>query len=152
MTSKGLREMFEGGFTDTYGDKFPLMSMGGRAKPSSVRRRGARTPIGVSGNLLLVVSEFPIGSNFFRCRRSENYFWRHEIDHFFRGTIAKVSLDEEKIIFFIHHRSPYETLAKYIFSPSGLRALHGTKCPLLTALFSLSSLFLLRLLFSQKGL
>ena len=44
--------MFKGDSADTYSEKFPLVSKGGRADPSSVRRWGARTPIGVSGNVL----------------------------------------------------------------------------------------------------
>ena len=50
MTFEGLGEMSEGYSADTGAGKFPLVSMGGRADPSSVRRRGARTPIGASGN------------------------------------------------------------------------------------------------------
>jgi hypothetical protein len=40
--------MFKGDSADMCGGKFPLVSMGGRADPSSMRRRGARTPIGAS--------------------------------------------------------------------------------------------------------
>ena len=43
--------MFKGDSADTCAEKFPLVSMGGRADTSSVHRRGARTPIGASGNL-----------------------------------------------------------------------------------------------------
>ena len=46
MTSEGLGEMFEGDSADTCAGNFSLVSMGGRADPSSVRRRGARTPMG----------------------------------------------------------------------------------------------------------
>ena len=46
MTSKGLGEMFEGDSADMCAGKFPLVSMGGR---------GARTPIGASGNLTYIV-------------------------------------------------------------------------------------------------
>ena len=49
MTSERLGEMFKGDSADTCAGKFPLVSMGGRTNPSSVRRRGARTPIGASG-------------------------------------------------------------------------------------------------------
>ena len=42
--------MFEGDSADMCAGKFPLVSMGGRVDPSSVRRRGVRTPIGASGN------------------------------------------------------------------------------------------------------
>ena len=45
MTSERSGEMFKGDE-----EKFPLVSMGGRADPSSVRTQGARTPIGASGN------------------------------------------------------------------------------------------------------
>ena len=48
MTSERLGEMFKGDSADTCTGKFPLVSMGGRADTSSVRRRGARTPIGAS--------------------------------------------------------------------------------------------------------
>ena len=51
MTSEGLGEMFEGDSADMCARKFPLVSMGGQVNTSSVRRRGARTPIGASGNL-----------------------------------------------------------------------------------------------------
>jgi hypothetical protein len=44
--------MFIGDSADTFTGKFPLVSMGGRADTSSVRRRGARTPIGASGNIV----------------------------------------------------------------------------------------------------
>ena len=53
MTSERLGEMFKGDSADTCGGKFPLVSMGGRADTSSVRRRGARTPIGASGIITL---------------------------------------------------------------------------------------------------
>ena len=45
--------MFEGDSADTCADIFSLMSMGRTSEWSSVRRRGARTPIGVSGNSFL---------------------------------------------------------------------------------------------------
>ena len=51
MTSEGLREMFEGDSGDTCTGKFPLMSMGGRVEGLACADPGARTPIGVSGNL-----------------------------------------------------------------------------------------------------
>jgi hypothetical protein len=50
MTSKGLREMFEGDSADMYAGKFPLVSMGGRAEGLACADPGARTPIGASGN------------------------------------------------------------------------------------------------------
>ena len=55
MTSERLGEMFKGDSADTYSEKFPLVSKGGRVDPSSVRRWGARTPIGVSGNLDIIL-------------------------------------------------------------------------------------------------
>ena len=50
MTSEGLGEMFEGDSADMCAGKYPVVSMGGRVDPSGVHRRGARTPIGASGN------------------------------------------------------------------------------------------------------
>jgi hypothetical protein len=47
MTSERFGEMFKGDSADKRARKFPLVSIGGRADPSSV---GARTPIGSSGN------------------------------------------------------------------------------------------------------
>ena len=38
MTSERLDVMFKGDSADTYARKFPLVLMGGRANPSSVRR------------------------------------------------------------------------------------------------------------------
>jgi hypothetical protein len=52
MTSEGLGEMFESDSTDTCVEKFPLMSMGGRAEGLACADPGARTPIGVSGKFL----------------------------------------------------------------------------------------------------
>jgi hypothetical protein len=49
MISERLGKMFKGDSADRCAGKFPLVSMGGRADTSSMRRRGARTPIGVSG-------------------------------------------------------------------------------------------------------
>ena len=46
MTSEGLGEMFEGDSADTCGEKFPLVSMGGRAKGLACIDLGERTPIG----------------------------------------------------------------------------------------------------------
>ena len=56
MTSKGLGEMFEGDFADTYGGKSPLVSMGGQAEDLMCAELGARTPIGASGNYLIVAT------------------------------------------------------------------------------------------------
>ena len=52
MTLEGLGEVFKGDSADTCAGKFSLVSMGGQADPSSVCKRGARTPIGASGNYL----------------------------------------------------------------------------------------------------
>ena len=76
MTLQGLGEMFEGDSADTCGGKFPLASMGGRADPSSVRRRGARTPIGASGN-------YYKANNDLRRKLKLKHFWAClDIDHF----------------------------------------------------------------------
>ena len=50
MTSEGLGEMFEGDSADTCTEKFPLMSMGGRAEGLACADPEARTPISMSGN------------------------------------------------------------------------------------------------------
>ena len=50
MTSEGLGEIFKGDSEDTCAGKFRLVPMVERADPSSLHRRGARTPIGTSGN------------------------------------------------------------------------------------------------------
>jgi hypothetical protein len=55
MTSEGLGEMFEGNSADMCAGKFLLVSMGVTSGLSSVRRRGARTPIGASGNSFLLL-------------------------------------------------------------------------------------------------
>ena len=52
MTSEGLGDMFEGDSADTFAGKFPLTSMEARAEGLACADPGARTPIGVSGNLL----------------------------------------------------------------------------------------------------
>ena len=51
MTSEGLGDKFEGDSADMCARKFPLMPMGGRAEGLACADPGARTPIGVSGNL-----------------------------------------------------------------------------------------------------
>ena len=43
--------MFEGDFAEMCAGKFPLMLMGGRAEGFLCADPGARTPIGLSGNL-----------------------------------------------------------------------------------------------------
>ena len=69
--------MFKGDSADMCAGKFPLVSMGGRADTSSVRRRGARTPIGAIGNLL----KFLFNINF--CNSSQiiikNYYYQIQI-------------------------------------------------------------------------
>ena len=52
MTSEGLGEMFEGDSADMCAGKFPLVSMGGRAKGLACADWGARTPICAIGTLL----------------------------------------------------------------------------------------------------
>ena len=67
MTSERLGEMFKGDSADTCAEKFPLISMGGRADQSGVRRWGARTPIGARGNLTNLTNTFfdgPFTKNF----------------------------------------------------------------------------------------
>jgi hypothetical protein len=53
MTFEGMGEMFEGDSADTC-EKFPLVSMGGRAEGLACADPGARTPIGTSGNFSLL--------------------------------------------------------------------------------------------------
>ena len=57
MTSEGFGEMFEGDTADMCGGKFSLMSMGGQVDGLACADPGARTPFGVTGNLvdLLVI-------------------------------------------------------------------------------------------------
>ena len=50
MTSERLGRCLKVTLQKCVPGKFPLVSMGGRADTSSVRRRGVRTPIGASGN------------------------------------------------------------------------------------------------------
>ena len=50
MTYEWLGKMFEGDSADMCAGKFPLVSMGGRAKGLACADPGARTPIGASGN------------------------------------------------------------------------------------------------------
>ena len=54
MTYEGLGEMFEGDSADTRPGKFQPMSMGGRAEGLACADPGVRTPIGVSGNFLIL--------------------------------------------------------------------------------------------------
>ena len=53
MTSEGLGEMFEGDSADMCAGKYPLVPMEGRAEGLACADRGARTPIGASGNYKL---------------------------------------------------------------------------------------------------
>ena len=46
MTPEGLGERFEGDSADTCAEKFPIVSMGGRAEGLAGADPGARTPIG----------------------------------------------------------------------------------------------------------
>ena len=48
MNSEGLGEKFEGDSADTFGGKFPLVSMGGQAEGLACADPVARTPIGTS--------------------------------------------------------------------------------------------------------
>ena len=52
MTSEGLGEMFEGDSAE----KFPLMLMGTGAEGLACADPGARTHVGVSGNLFFLFS------------------------------------------------------------------------------------------------
>jgi hypothetical protein len=56
MTSKGLRELFEGDSADMCAGKFPLVSIGGQAEGLASADPGARTPIGASGIFLVFMS------------------------------------------------------------------------------------------------
>jgi hypothetical protein len=53
MTYEGFGEMFDGDSADMCTGKFSIMLMGGRAEGLACEDPGVRTPIGVSGNLLL---------------------------------------------------------------------------------------------------
>ena len=55
MTSEGLGEMFEGDSAETYAGTFPLKLMGGRAEGLACAEPGARTPIGMSGTLVILL-------------------------------------------------------------------------------------------------
>ena len=56
MTSEGLGEMFEGDSADMCAGKFPLVSMGGQAEGLACADPGARTPIGVSGHFIILMT------------------------------------------------------------------------------------------------
>ena len=62
MTSEGLGKMFEGNSADMCAGKFPLVSMGGRAKGLACADTGARTPIGAIGNFLCLFDDKKIRS------------------------------------------------------------------------------------------
>ena len=51
-----MGEMLKGDSADGCADKFPLTLMGGRAEGLACADPGARTPIGVSGNLSVFLS------------------------------------------------------------------------------------------------
>ena len=51
-------EMFEGDFADTYGEKFPLILIGGQAEGLACADLVARIPIGVSGNFYTIFNDF----------------------------------------------------------------------------------------------
>ena len=53
MTSEGLEVMFEGDSADMCAGKFPLMLMGGRAEGLACADPGARTPIRMSGIVIV---------------------------------------------------------------------------------------------------
>ena len=55
MTSEGLGEMFQGDSSVTCAGKLSLMLMGAQAEGLACADPGERTPIGVSGNYVLVV-------------------------------------------------------------------------------------------------
>ena len=62
MTSEGFGEIFEGDSADMCAEKFPLVSMGGRAEGLACADPGARTPINNSGNFSIC---FHFASSFF---------------------------------------------------------------------------------------
>ena len=55
MISEGLGEMSEGDSADTCAEKFPLVSIGGRAEGQVFADPGARTLIGASGILKMKI-------------------------------------------------------------------------------------------------
>ena len=69
MTSEEMREVFECDSADTCTGKVPLISMGGRAESLACSDPGARTPIGVSGNIY----DFADIRFLQTCKQ---YFWR----------------------------------------------------------------------------
>jgi hypothetical protein len=54
MTSEGLGEMFKGDSADMCAGTFPLVLMGGRVEGLAYADPGARTPIGASGNFVIL--------------------------------------------------------------------------------------------------
>ena len=52
MIRKTFGQFYPPPLSDTCAEKFPLVSMGGRAEGLACADPGARTPIGASGNLL----------------------------------------------------------------------------------------------------
>jgi hypothetical protein len=63
MTSERFEEMFKGVSANMRTGKSLLVSKGGRAETPSVRRRGARTPIGTSRNLHKLLLGGPVLRN-----------------------------------------------------------------------------------------
>ena len=57
MTSEVLGEMFEGDSADMCARKCPLLLMGCRAEGLACEDPGAKTPIGVSGNFLVLLQK-----------------------------------------------------------------------------------------------
>ena len=55
--------MFDDDSSDLCARNFPLMSMGGRAEGLACADLGARTPIGVSGNFISVVTAHSMVNN-----------------------------------------------------------------------------------------
>ena len=64
MTSEGLRKMLEGDFVDTCAKKNPPMLMVGRAEGLACADPATRTPIGVSGNSLLLLLSYSLTTFF----------------------------------------------------------------------------------------
>ena len=62
MTSEGLGKMFEGDFV--YAEFFSLMLMVGRAERLACADPVTRTPIGVSGNSLLLLLSYSLTTFF----------------------------------------------------------------------------------------
>ena len=70
MTSEGLGEMFEGDSADMCAGKFPLVSMGGQVEGLACADPEARTPIGASKKIGIILSFF-----FTPLLKSHNLSW-----------------------------------------------------------------------------